>query len=335
MEEESSRSRPDRRMHPQNEEPKKNWVKNKNSKNLTLDVNSSVLVMLTPITIMQPSGFRNPEVTSEEPLRQLAKLVESVKPEYAQEGPQVQPQVPPQVQRKEDVMEEGEISEAGNFQYGTLEELLADVGVCYPRPIHNVGMHEVHSQKEWLQNVYFTCPIDVFPVAKSVSLNVIHEMTKTERDEYESPGHIGSLGGIQPYAKSQRIPLSQAKKELERNLAYTLHKPRRRRGEFAPVVVFDIDEQFLEATGCLYRKGGNMIRAADWGHGKNCTLFAWSNVANGRHDDPILLPKEAGFINIQLKCTAQAAQRTIVIYSEIESMLEIDGFKGGVSMDVY
>ena len=69
--------------------------------------------------------------------------------------------------------------------------------------------------------------------------------TKTECVEYESPGHIGSLEGIQPYAKAQKISLSQAKKELERNLAYTLHKPRRRRGEFAPVVVFDIDEQWV------------------------------------------------------------------------------------------
>ena len=69
--------------------------------------------------------------------------------------------------------------------------------------------------------------------------------TKTERNEYESPGHIGSLGGIHPYAKSRKIPLSQAKKKLEINLAYTLHKPRRRRGEFAPVVVFDIDKQWV------------------------------------------------------------------------------------------
>ena len=44
-------------------------------------------------------------------MRQLANLVDSIKPEYVQEGPQVQPQVPPQVQKKEEVMEEGEISE--------------------------------------------------------------------------------------------------------------------------------------------------------------------------------------------------------------------------------
>ena len=69
--------------------------------------------------------------------------------------------------------------------------------------------------------------------------------TKNERNEYESPGHIRSLGGIHPYVKAQKTPLSQAKKELEKNLAYTLHKPRRRRGEFSPVVVFDIEEQWV------------------------------------------------------------------------------------------
>ena len=35
------------------------------------------------------------------------------------------------------------------------------------------------------------------------------------------------------------------KKELEKNLAYTLHKPRRRRGVFQPVLVFDISQQWV------------------------------------------------------------------------------------------
>ncbi|PFX15908.1 hypothetical protein AWC38_SpisGene19854 [Stylophora pistillata] len=148
-------------VHSKNEEPKKNWVKNKNVKNLSLDLNSQVPVMQTPITVIHPSEYPNPDLTSEQPLRQLANLVDSIKPEYLQEGPQVQPQDPPvQV----NVVEEGEISEAGNFQYGILEELLADVGVWYPCPIHNVGMNEVHSHKEWIQSVYLTCPIDNCPV---------------------------------------------------------------------------------------------------------------------------------------------------------------------------
>ena len=49
-----------------------------------------------------------------------------------------------------------------------------------------------------------------------------------------------------PYAKAQKISIAQAKKELEKNLAYTLHKPRSRRGECLPVVVvFDIDQQWV------------------------------------------------------------------------------------------
>ncbi|PFX25068.1 Uncharacterized protein F54H12.2 [Stylophora pistillata] len=306
-------------------------------------------------------------MTSVEPLRQLANLVDSIKPDV----PQPQPKQPPPIQQsvppppvEVNVLEEGEIPEAGDCQYDTLEDLLASVGVCYPCPIHNSGMNEVHSQKEWVQDVLLTCSVDnclvftslkeystyydrcrrqghewftldriasmkcecgetptlgmskseynynqlsnresfyfldfqglqiayamenatkleeltkenIFEIAqligfdkfKKVSsrLNVTEDelqcierdlelydllrdampKTKTERHEYESPGHIGSLGGIQPYAKAQKIPLSQAKKELEKNLAYTLHKPRSRRGEFAPVLVFDIDEQWV------------------------------------------------------------------------------------------
>ena len=47
------------------------------------------------------------------------------------------------------------------------------------------------------------------------------------------------------YAKAQGISRSKAQIELEKNLAYTLHKQRRRRGVFQPVVVFDIDQQWI------------------------------------------------------------------------------------------
>ena len=49
---------------------------------------------------------------------------------------------------------------------------------------------------------------------------------------YDKPGVIGSFGGVAPYAKAQKISIFQGKKELEKKLAYTLHKPRRQRGEF-------------------------------------------------------------------------------------------------------
>lgn len=92
--------------------------------------------------------------------------------------------------------------------------------------------------------------------------------------------------------------------------------------------------RFLDATGCLYRSSGNMVQFSEWGHGKSSTLFAFSNVANGRHDNSILQPRNEGFMNIQIKCAAQESQKTIVIYAEYESMIEIDDIKGATTMDV-
>ena len=66
-----------------------------------------------------------------------------------------------------------------------------------------------------------------------------------EKYSYEDPNSPGSLGGVANYARNKHITLNKAKKELESNLAYTLHKPVRRRGKFRPVLVFDKDEQWV------------------------------------------------------------------------------------------
>ena len=92
---------------------------------------------------------------------------------------------------------------------------------------------------------------------------------------------------------------------------------------------------FQDAAGCLYRNAGNMVRFKDWGQGKNHTLFMFSSVANGRHDDLGLLPKNKGMINIHLKSAAQASQKTIVIYAEYEGIMEIDSIKGATLMGVH
>ena len=73
--------------------------------------------------------------------------------------------------------------------------------------------------------------------------------------------------------------------------------------------------RFLDATSCVYRNAGNMVRFR-LGSWKNCMLFAFSNVANGRHDDLVLLPKYEGFINIHTKCAGQASQKTVIMYAE-------------------
>ena len=38
---------------------------------------------------------------------------------------------------------------------------------------------------------------------------------------YDKSGVVGSLDGVAPYAKAQKISNGQAKKELEKNLVYT------------------------------------------------------------------------------------------------------------------
>ena len=75
---------------------------------------------------------------------------------------------------------------------------------------------------------------------------MVKNIKKDVKDDlYDEPGVVGSLGGVAAYAKAQKISIAQGKKELEKKLAYTLHKPRGRRGEFLPVVVFDIDQQWV------------------------------------------------------------------------------------------
>ena len=53
----------------------------------------------------------------------------------------------------------------------------------------------------------------------------------------------GSLGGLTQFAKAKNISGKCAREDLERDLGYTLHKPRRRRFPTSPLVVFGIDEQ--------------------------------------------------------------------------------------------
>ena len=92
-------------------------------------------------------------------------------------------------------------------------------------------------------------------------------------------------------------------------------------------------QRFCDATGCLYRNHGNMVRYDDWGQSKNCTLFVFSNVAHGRHD-ATLLPRNEAFINIQIKASTQSEQKTIIIYAEYEGMVEIQSIKEGTTLEV-
>ena len=62
---------------------------------------------------------------------------------------------------------------------------------------------------------------------------------------YHDPRAPGSLGGVQRFAHAHKIPLKKAESVLQRDLAYTLHKPRRRRFPTLPVIVGGLDDQWV------------------------------------------------------------------------------------------
>ena len=58
---------------------------------------------------------------------------------------------------------------------------------------------------------------------------------------YRDPLKPGSLGGLTRFSKANGITVQRAREVLQRDLGYTLHKPRRRRFPTLPVMVFGMD----------------------------------------------------------------------------------------------
>ena len=52
------------------------------------------------------------------------------------------------------------------------------------------------------------------------------------------------MGGVARFVRAQKLPIGKVRKTLERDLGYTLHKPRRRHFPTLPVMVLGIDEQW-------------------------------------------------------------------------------------------
>ena len=63
------------------------------------------------------------------------------------------------------------------------------------------------------------------------------DVSQSWLSRYHDPRAPGSLGGVQRFAKAHHLPLKKVQRVLERDLAYTLHKPRRRRFPTVPVIV--------------------------------------------------------------------------------------------------
>ena len=63
---------------------------------------------------------------------------------------------------------------------------------------------------------------------------------------YGDPEASGSLGGVQRFARAHKLSYGEAKKILEKDLGYTLHRLRRQGGfSNLPMLVFSIDEQWV------------------------------------------------------------------------------------------
>lgn len=93
--------------------------------------------------------------------------------------------------------------------------------------------------------------------------------------------------------------------------------------------------RFLEASGSLARKGGNFLKARDWGHGKKANLFVFDTTANGALDSPVLNPKQTGDVRLVMDFGANPGQNlTIMLYGEFENVIEIKG-NGTVTYDVH
>ena len=62
---------------------------------------------------------------------------------------------------------------------------------------------------------------------------------------YCDPLRPCSLGGLNNFAKANNISVKRAREVLERDLGYTLHKPRHCRFPTLPVMVFGNDKQWM------------------------------------------------------------------------------------------
>ena len=93
--------------------------------------------------------------------------------------------------------------------------------------------------------------------------------------------------------------------------------------------------RFLQASGSWLKKRSSLFRQEDWGENKNCTLFMFDNVANGRADARTLKPKQSGDLQLVLEFgAAPGTNITVLVYAEFENLLEIDS-NGAVLYNIY
>ena len=64
-------------------------------------------------------------------------------------------------------------------------------------------------------------------------------------EAYNDPSASGSLGGVRRFAEANKIMIKKVQSLLEKDLGYTLHKPRPKRFKTLPVVAEGMDDQWV------------------------------------------------------------------------------------------
>ena len=76
---------------------------------------------------------------------------------------------------------------------------------------------------------------------------------------YTDPRAPGALGGLRRFARAQRLSQAQARDALRKCLAFTLHCPPRRQFKMAPVMILNIDQQWVADLVVLASEPGRAV----------------------------------------------------------------------------
>ena len=94
--------------------------------------------------------------------------------------------------------------------------------------------------------------------------------------------------------------------------------------------------RWLQASGVLIKGQPNMIREADWGDEKNCSLFMFNNVGGGNADIGMFNPHKRGDLRLEIELTSVTSFNTctVVVLGEFENIIETNSLVD-VDYDIY
>lgn len=94
--------------------------------------------------------------------------------------------------------------------------------------------------------------------------------------------------------------------------------------------------RWLQASGVLIKGQPNMIREADWGDDKNCSLFMFNNVGGGNADLGMFSPHKRGDLRLEIELSSLTSHTTstVLVFGEFENTIETN-YLADVDYDIY